>query len=267
MKGIVIYFVMKENKHNHGNHTQTGICIVCGRRKIVSQLMPVEMVREAIFEMIKNSLPDWDEKGHICFSDLNFYRALYVEEAMKKQKGEISTIERHVLKGLKENEIISQNINTAFDRQLTVGERIADRVASFGGSWKFIVIFAAIILSWITVNTIVLLNRPFDPYPFILLNLFLSSLAAFQAPIIMMSQNRQEDRDRMRSEEDYRVNLKAELEIRHLNEKLDHLLGRQWERLLEIQKIQLDLMEEMTPKKPKPQLVKHPNSKKNQSDG
>ncbi len=100
-------------------------------------------------------------------------------------------------------------------------------------------------------NSIVLFLRPFDPYPFILLNLVLSCVAAFQAPIIMMSQNRQEAKDRLRSEHDYQINLKAELEIRHLNEKLDHLLAQQWQRLVEIQQIQMDLMEELARKTPR----------------
>ena len=123
---------------------------------------------------------------------------------------------------------------------------MADRIADFGGSWTFILSFGGFILVWVVINTIVLIARPFDPYPFILLNLFLSCLAAIQAPIIMMSQNRQELRDRLRSENDYRVNLKAELEIRHLHEKLDHLLQHQWERLIEIQQIQIELMNELT---------------------
>src|SRR5205823_575225 len=121
--------------------------------------------------------------------------------------------------------------------------------AEFGGSWKFIIVFGAILLGWIVLNALVLLNRAFDPYPFILLNLILSSLAALQAPIIMMSQNRAEARDRLRGENDYKVNLKAELEIRHLHEKIDHLLRRQYNRLFEIQQIQIELLEEISQRK------------------
>jgi uncharacterized membrane protein len=121
-------------------------------------------------------------------------------------------------------------------------------VAEFGGSWTFILSFFFVLLLWIGVNA-ALLARPFDPYPFILLNLVLSCLAAIQAPIIMMSQNRQEDKDRMRSENDYRTNLKAELEIRHLHEKMDYLVLHQWQRLLEIQELQLELMEAIAAQK------------------
>jgi uncharacterized membrane protein len=123
---------------------------------------------------------------------------------------------------------------------------MADGVASFGGSWRFIIIFASILVIWIALNSFLLLKRPFDPYPFILLNLVLSCLAAIQAPVIMMSQNRQESKDRLRSQHDYRVNLKAELEIRQLHDKIDHLLSHHWERLVEIQQIQIDLLSELT---------------------
>ena len=129
--------------------------------------------------------------------------------------------------------------------KLTLGEALADRIATFGGSWRFIIVFGSVLLVWILINTIALAAKPFDPYPFILLNLILSCLAAIQAPVIMMSQNRQETKDRLRSENDYRVNLKAELEIRHLHEKVDHLLSRQWERLAEIQQIQIELLSEV----------------------
>ena len=138
----------------------------------------------------------------------------------------------------------AHEVNTQFDQQLTLGERVADRVASFGGSWRFIGLFAAVLIIWMLVNSAVL-QQPFDPFPFILLNLVLSCLAAIQAPVIMMSQNRQEERDRMRAENDYLVNLKAELEIRMLMLKVDSLLHHQWQRLLDIQEVQTELLEEM----------------------
>lgn len=105
----------------------------------------------------------------------------------------------------------------------TLGERIADRVAEFGGSWTFIITFLSFMLVWISVNTMQLLKSAFDPYPFILLNLLLSCLAALQAPVIMMSQNRQEAKDRERAKQDFEINQKAEAEIRTLHHKLDHL--------------------------------------------
>ena len=139
--------------------------------------------------------------------------------------------------------MIATNINVELDRQLTFGERIADKVAAFGGSWVFISWFAFILVGWIVINSVSLLSHLFEPYPYILLNLMLSSIAAVQAPIIMMSQNRQEDKDRLRGEHDYRVNLKAEIEIHHIIAKLDQLVTHQWQRLLEIQRLQLELLE------------------------
>jgi uncharacterized membrane protein len=125
------------------------------------------------------------------------------------------------------------NPNEVMAEQETFGEHVADGVARFGGSWSFIGLFGGVLLAWVIVNTILIRNvgkEPFDPYPFILLNLFLSMLAALQAPVIMMSQNRQDAKDRIRSELDYQVNLKAELEIMQLHEKFDRLreefLGR-----------------------------------------
>ncbi|MGB7630791.1 MAG: DUF1003 domain-containing protein, partial [Candidatus Deferrimicrobium sp.] len=140
--------------------------------------------------------------------------------------------------------VFASNMNQEFDETLTSGELLSDRIAEFGGSWGFLLVFGAVLALWIGINSITLLSRPFDPYPYILLNLLLSCLAAIQAPVIMMSQNRQEARDRLRAEHDYQINLKAELEIRNLNEKMDHLVHRQWEKLMEIQQIQMDQMDE-----------------------
>ena len=138
---------------------------------------------------------------------------------------------------------ITQNTNQEYEETLTLGDRLSDKLSEIAGSWAFIIFFATVIISWVLLNTFIL-TTAFDPYPFVFLNLMLSMVAALQAPIIMMSQNRQEAKDRVRAEHDYRVNLKAELEIRHLHAKLDLLLTHQWQRLLEIQEIQMELMQE-----------------------
>jgi uncharacterized membrane protein len=171
---------------------------------------------------------------------------------LSKERSELSRLDQAVISSIAKQETLSEDVDTAFDQHLSVGDRWADRIAAFGGSWTFIGSFAGVLLIWIAINVSSLFREPFDPYPFILLNLLLSCLAAVQAPIIMMSQNRQEARDRLRSENDYRVNLKAELEIRHLHEKIDHLIGRQWDRLAEIQRIQIELLEELTKKEQRP---------------
>lgn len=231
------------------NHRQsTAHCQICQAEKPCRELVPAELVRPALLHLIEKEHPQWQPNGFICTGDLNRYRMTYVRQVLETEVGEISTLENEVLESLKKNELLSANIYADFDANLTRGELLADRLATFGGSWRFIVLFGLVLLAWIAVNTLALLNRPFDPYPFILLNLVLSCLAALQAPIIIMSQNRMEARDRLRAEHDYKVNLKAELEIRHLHEKLDHLLKQQWIRLLEIQEIQLELMREVAEK-------------------
>ncbi|MBN1361088.1 MAG: DUF1003 domain-containing protein [Sedimentisphaerales bacterium] len=168
---------------------------------------------------------------------------------LESGKGELTTLEHDVLRSLREHELLSTNVDAESEQAWTFGQRLADRIATFGGSWSFLIVFGILLSLWILMNSLVLLWRPVDPYPFILLNLVLSCLAAIQAPIIMMSQNRQEAKDRLRAEHDYQVNLKAELEIRQLHEKIDHLLSHQWERLVEIQEVQLELLSEIGKRK------------------
>ena len=208
-----------------------------------------ELVRPSLLEFIKKKLPDLDSKAFICLADLGEFRKDYIKEVLEDEIGELSALDQEVIESLEQHEILSSDIEKQFEKKLTFGERLSDQIASFGGSWRFIILFGVVLVLWIVLNAALLLNRGFDPYPFILLNLILSCLAAMQAPIIMMSQNRAELRDRLRSENDYKINLKAELEIRHLHEKLDHLLRRQYNRLFEIQQIQIELLEEISRQK------------------
>ena len=208
------------------------------------------MIRPSLLEFIKKRLPDLDSKGFICLDDLGEFRRDYIKEVLEDEIGELSALDNEVIESLQQHEILSSDLSKQFEKKLTFGERLSDHIAEFGGSWRFIILFGAVLFGWIILNAIFLLNRGFDPYPFILLNLVLSCLAAIQAPVIMMSQNRAELRDRLRSENDYKINLKAELEIRHLHEKIDHLLRRQYNRLFEIQQIQVELLEELGRKKP-----------------
>ena len=223
---------------------ETATCQICGQAKDLGEVWPGDLVRGGIQETIKKQHPAWDSRGYICLADLNRFRARYVEDVLEEETGKISSLQEQVLKSWVEHELLSKNINLQFEQDLTVWERLSDRVAAFGGSWGFIFGFACVIAGWIAINSVALLTQPFDPYPYIFLNLVLSGLAGFQAPIILMSQSRQDAKDRLRAEHDYQLNLKAELEIRHLNEKLDLLLTSQWRRLLEIQRIQMEVMEE-----------------------
>lgn len=219
-------------------------CHCCGNSFPMSKLRPWISVRPGVSELVTQAYPGWDVGQYICRDDLSKFRGNYVETLLEKERGELSDLDRQVVESLQTGQIVSQNLIEDEGATATFGEYMADKVASFGGSWTFILMFMAILIVWMGINSIVLLSRPFDPYPFILLNLVLSSLAALQAPIIMMSQRRQETKDRRRSENDYRVNLKAELEIRQLHEKMDHQLAQQWDKLAEMQQIQIEILEE-----------------------
>ena len=222
----------------------TGKCAVCGRSFPKRQLHSWITVRPGLSDLIERDGHEWREGAFICDDDLSTYRRRYVESLLADERGEIGALEAEVLESMRQGEIVSQNPDEMIRANLTFGEHMADRVASFGGSWTFIMSFGVVLVVWMTINVVGLFAKPFDPYPFILLNLVLSCLAAIQAPIIMMSQGRQEAKDRLRAENDYRVNLKAELEIRQLHEKIDHQLARQWERLAELQQIQIELLED-----------------------
>lgn len=218
-------------------------CQICGRQGIT--LRSAVLVRPALAELIRRETGNWAENSWICLDDLHRFSSLYVESLLAEEKGELSELEEEVVANLRQQEILATNPDEELQAALTFGQRVADRLAGVAGSWTFIILFCSLIVAWIIVNTVILLSRPFDPYPFILLNLALSCLAAIQAPVIMMSQGRQEARDRLHAVRDYQVNLKAELEIHLLHQKIDHLLSRQWERLVEIQEVQLELMNEL----------------------
>ena len=149
-----------------------------------------------------------------------------------------------VIKAIEEEKLITSKLIEFEERETSFSERVADRVAAFGGSWQFIIVFVSFLIAWAAIN-ILLLKKAFDPYPFILLNLFLSALAAVQAPVIMMSQNRKEEKDRRRAINDYLTNLKAEIEIRNMHQKLDLLIVEQMKTLFDIQKVQVELMEDI----------------------
>jgi len=224
------------------------ICEVCGQSKTSGEVFPLAFVNEGVFKMIQRDHPKANREGWICSSDLNSYRMEFIKAALEEEKGELTALEQEVVTSIQEQETVSKDIHREYEGRLTLGQHLADRLAAYGGSWRFILLFGAGLVFWILLNSVLLLRKPFDPYPFILLNLVLSCLAALQAPIIMMSQNRQDAKDRLRSEYDYRVNLKAELEVRYLHQKLDHFLRREWQTLLEIQEIQIDLMKEISGK-------------------
>jgi len=199
-------------------------------------------------DLILKDHPNLLETDLISVNELNFYREKYISSFVSDNLDELGEMRDNVLQSLKEHSILSTKLELEEQSELTLGQRIADRVAEFGGSWIFILSFFGFLTIWIIANVFFLRSHTFDPYPFILLNLILSCIAALQAPVIMMSQNRQEQKDRERSKKDFMINMKAELEIRILHEKLDHLIMHQQQELIEIQKIQIDMMNEIIAK-------------------
>jgi uncharacterized membrane protein len=222
-----------------------------GRNFPENQRVEAKDVREAIVTKIKSEHPHFNETSCLSIQELNEFRKKYLTENLEHEIGTLTELEREVLNALHSNATISDDIDETMDEKLTLGQRIADRIAYFGGSWTFILSFFGFIFLWIVLNIYLLRSGAFDAYPFILLNLILSCLASLQAPVIMMSQNRQEEKDRIRSKHDYQVNLKAELEIRMLHEKVDHLILNQQQRLFEMQQMQLEMLEEITNRLPK----------------
>lgn len=192
----------------------------------VSERVRGELVRQPILELIQLDFPRFGPAGALATTELNEYRRRYLENYLVREVRELSDLEAIVLSNVHEQRTITDKVEER-EPPLTPGQRWADRIASFGGSWTFILLFFGVIVGWILVNVALLRRAGFDPYPFILLNLVLSCLAALQAPVIMMSQNRQEEKDRERAKKDYMINLKAELELRIMHEKLDHLTQQQ----------------------------------------
>ena len=209
-----------------------------------NEKVAAKTIHSSILKIIQSDHPEFKTSDVCSLTELNIYRQKYIGEYLVKEVGELSELESTVLDALKNKNLITEKLGDV-EPPLTFGQRMADRIATFGGSWKFILSFGAFLLIWIMINVLWLQNRAFDPFPFILLNLLLSCLAAMQAPFIMMSQNRQEEKDRERAKKDYMINLKSELEIRILHEKIDHLMIHQQHELIEIQKVQIEMMQDI----------------------
>ncbi|MDO5570175.1 MAG: DUF1003 domain-containing protein [Bacteroidales bacterium] len=221
------------------------ICFITKKQIPANKALKGSDLRYTLFNYIKEKYPDFTANDYISISELNTFRRNYLLELMKMEDEDVSQTEKEVINAITNNKILSENIEPIIDSKLTLGQKAADKIAEFGGSWAFIIVFFLILLGWIILNGIILTHKSFDPYPFILLNLVLSCLAAVQAPIIMMSQNRVEQKDRMRGENDFKINLKAELEIKLLHEKLDHLSMHQNKILFEVQQMQIEYMEDI----------------------
>ena len=199
-------------------------------------------IRQSLLHFINKTHPNFSKSCFLSIEEMNDYREKYISEFLNKKLGNLTEVEKQVIQSVSKNTMISTEVEED-EQEITFGQKLADKVAEFGGSWGFIIFFMTFLVAWILLNVFWLSHHGFDPYPFILLNLILSCIAAIQAPVIMMSQNRQEEKDRERAKKDYKINLKSELEIRELHEKIDHLIIHYQQDLLEIQKTQIDLLE------------------------
>jgi uncharacterized membrane protein len=225
-----------------------GNCYVTGAEHDLDDLIAGDDIRESVIDEIKKDHPDFNDDSYISTRELFRYRQRHMEAIVKKEVGEITELEQQVLEKMNANTFVADNVEPDLETEASFADRLSDKIAEFGGSWKFIISFLSMMAIWMLSNVWLYHEKGFDPYPFIFLNLVLSCLAALQAPIIMMSQNRQADKDRIRSEHDYQVNLSAELQIRMLHEKLDYLMHNQHRQLIEFQQIQVELMQKLEEK-------------------
>lgn len=229
---------------------QTGTCSISNKTYPQDQLYSGDSINPQIKALIQKDHPNFNDDSLLGIDELNEYRHQYMYRLLQAEKKELNKLETEVLESLGKDELLSHKLKNQKLPSLSFGDRIADKVASFGGSWAFIISFFIFLLLWMLLNVAMVATSgsTFDPYPFILLNLILSTLASIQAPVIMMSQNRKEERDRQRAEDDYKINLKAELEIRMLHEKIDHMILRQNQRLIDIQEQQTDMLTDILKK-------------------
>jgi len=232
--------------------TPTKTCPVCNKLFPEQETIPYSALNQSFRHILKAAAPNIAENDHVCLNCFENARTQSFTKQLKRNQKELTHLENQVLQKLSDREIIAAS-PTDIECKLTLGQQISDKVATFGGSWAFILSFLGMLIIWIIFNSVMIATKRFDPYPFILLNLVLSCVAALQAPVIMMSQNRKEEKDRQRAENDYMVNLKSELEIRTLHDKMDHLLRSQMHTLMDFQEAQLEILQRLGNQASKPE--------------
>jgi len=220
-------------------------CMVSGESYDEGQGLFLKDLRPSLRKYIQQTEQDGDDSAFISFNALNSLLRDYINKLSEEDTKEQQSLKSKIGERFEEEDALQPINYDPSDKPMTLAERLADNIAAFGGSWTFILIFLSVLLVWMAVNVYIFRNKGFDPYPFILLNLALSCIAALQAPIIMMSQNRQATSDREHAEYDFKVNLKAETEVRLLHKKLDHLLAHQHRNMAELFQLQLDIMQQM----------------------
>lgn len=219
-------------------------CPICGHALQPGDSVPAVAVGVRLGDDLK-AVHGWDGEARLCKPCLLRARTEHLLKRLEAERGALSAVEAEVAVKAATHESIADDLERRFSGSLTPGELAADAVARVGGSWRFVITMLTVLAAWILLNA-ALGGGAFDPFPFILLNLVLSCIAALQAPIIMMSQNRASMRDRSQADQDFRINLKAELEIAALHEKMDHLLHDQWDRLIDLQQLQIEQLQEIT---------------------
>lgn len=220
-------------------------CAVTGNEFFRNELRRGSEIRKELLEIIQKDLPTFGLDDYISLPSLNDYRRRYVAQVLQEDNRNISALEKNIIESLDKNDILTRNVEPELEKTLTFGEKTSDALSDLMGGWPFTIGFLAFVLLWMGGNTVLLFAKPLDPYPYIFLNLLLSLVASVQAPLIMMSQNRKEARDRRRSVNDYEINLKAELEIKLLHEKVDYLTGVQNHRMLEMHEIQTEYLSDV----------------------
>ncbi|GEO78760.1 hypothetical protein FD29_GL001020 [Companilactobacillus mindensis DSM 14500] len=221
------------------------ICAICGNRFTLTEGLFLRDLSDLLKEQVLKTNSYAKDSSFICLKDMQRLRIDHMQTIIDQDLNIDHEMSDHLKKELAKDTYVITNINDTVYGKRTRGQKLADAVAKFGGSWGFIITFVIILVGWMALNVLHLFGIHFDPYPFILLNLFLSCVAAIQAPIIMMSQNRAADRDRFDSENDYKTNKKSEMEIRILHQKLDQLIEVQWPHILDIQKMQIEVLSEI----------------------
>ena len=211
----------------------------------LSEKVSAKSLRKPIMEIIQKRYPLFNIDSELSISELNEFRQIYIDKKLKDEIKQLGDLKKSIVSTVGNSAVNVELEESSISDNFTFGQKLADKVATFGGSWTFIIIFGIFIFIWIIINAVFLFNKSFDPYPFILLNLILSCMGSIQAPVIMMSQNRQEEKDRDRAKKDYLINLKSEIEIRTLHEKIDHLIINQQQELFEIQQIQIEMMKDI----------------------
>lgn len=225
--------------------TKLAVCIVDQQRYQNVDGMKLEELETELRRMVMKDFPRSHSSSFICSEHLVHYRLAKMDTMISDDYRQNDKVNAKLTKILANHTYQVVDVNNELENSLTLGQRVADAVAKFGGSWAFIISFVVVMLAWMLLNVLPVFSHHFDPYPFILLNLFLSMVAAIQAPLIMMSQNRAAEYDRLQATNDFKVNSMSEEEIRVLHSKVDHLIQQDEPNMLEIQKIQTQMLGEI----------------------